>query len=46
MWDSVVEKVWKGIGENQEEILAMEKIRGYKTEVKRKDVNQGKARTK
>ena len=33
--DSVVEKVWKGIGGNQEEILlSKEKVWGYKTEVK------------
>ena len=34
-WDSVVEKVWTGIGGNQEEILlSIEKFAGYKTEVK------------
>ena len=33
-WDSVVEKVWKDIGGNQEEITSIEKIAGYKTEVK------------
>ena len=33
-WDSVVEKVWKDIGGNQEEILSIEKFAGYKTEVK------------
>ena len=32
-WDSVVEKVWKDIG-NQKEMLAIEKFSGYKTEVK------------
>ena len=29
-WDSVVEKVWKDIGGN-EEILSIEKFAGYKT---------------
>ena len=33
-WDSVVEKVWKVIPGNQEEILSIEKFAGYKTEVK------------
>ena len=32
-WDSVVEKVWKDVGGNQE-ILCIEKFGGYKTEVK------------
>ena len=32
-WDSVVEKVWKDIGGNQEEILSIEKFGGYKAEV-------------
>ena len=35
-WDSVVEKVWKDIGGNQEEILSIDKFAGYKTEVKEK----------
>ena len=33
-WDSVVEKVWKDIGGNQEQILTTEKFAGCKTEVK------------
>ena len=33
-WDSAVEKVWKDIEGNQEEILSVEKCAGYKTEVK------------
>ena len=34
-WDSLVEKVWKDIGGNLEEIpLSIEKFAGYKTEVK------------
>ena len=33
-WDSLVEKVWKDIGGNQEEILSMKKFAGYKTVVK------------
>ena len=35
-WDRVVEKVWKDIGGNQEEILSIEKFAGCKTEVKEK----------
>ena len=34
MWDIVVEKVWKDIGGNQEDILAVEKFAGCKTEIK------------
>ena len=34
-WDSVVEKVWKDVGGNQE-ILSIEKFAVYKTEVKEK----------
>ena len=33
-WDSVVEKVWKDVGGNQEEMLSTEKFGGYKTKVK------------
>ena len=33
-WDRVVEKVWKDVGGNQEEILSIEKFAGYKTEIK------------
>ena len=33
-WDSVVEKVRKNIGANQEEMLSVEKFAGCKTEVK------------
>ena len=33
-WDSVVEKVWKDIIGNQEEIMSIEKFGGYKTELK------------
>ena len=33
-WGSVVEKVWKNIGGNQEEILSIEKFEGCKTEEK------------
>ena len=32
--NSVVDKVWKDIGGNQEEMLSIEKFSGYKTEVK------------
>ena len=33
-WDNVVEKIRKDFGENQEEVLSIEKFGGYKTEVK------------
>ena len=33
-WDSVVEKVWRGIGGNQEDMQSINKFGGYKTEVK------------
>ena len=35
-WDSVVEKVWKDTGGNQEEILSIDKFAGYKTEVNKR----------
>ena len=35
-WDNVVDKVWKEIEGNQEEILSIEKFAGYKTAVKEK----------
>ena len=35
-WNSVVEKVWKGIGGNQAEILSIYMFAGYKTVVKEK----------
>ena len=43
-WDRVVEKVWKDIGGNQEEILSIEKFAGCKTEVKEKNRTKGKAK--
>ena len=33
-WDRVVEKVWKDVGGNQEEILSIEKFGGYRTDEK------------
>ena len=36
IWGRVVEKVWKDIGGNQEEILSIDKFAGYKTEAKEK----------
>ena len=33
-WDNVVENIWKDIGRNQEEILSIEKLAGYKTYLK------------
>ena len=33
-WDSVVEKVWKNLGGNQEEAMSAEKFGRYETEVK------------
>ena len=32
-WDDVVEKIWKDLGGEQEEVLSIEKLDGYKTEV-------------
>ena len=34
-WDNVVEKIWKDLGGDQEEVLSTDKFGGYKTEVKR-----------
>ena len=48
-WDSVVEKGWKHIGGNQEEVqqLFIDKFGGYKTDrCKTKDINKGKASAK
>ena len=40
-WDSVVEKVWKDIGGNQEGILSIEKFGGYKRGAKeRKEIRE------
>ena len=33
-WDNVVEKIWKDLRGDQEEVLSIEKFGGYKTEVK------------
>ena len=33
-WDNVVEKIWKDLGGDQEQVLSMEKSGGYRTEVK------------
>ena len=33
-WDSVVEKIWKNSGGDQDEVRSNEKFGGYKTEVK------------
>ena len=33
-WDSVVEKLRKDVGGNQEKTLSIEKFAGYKTEAK------------
>ena len=33
-WNNVVEKVWKDLGGDREEVLSIEKFGGYKTEVK------------
>ena len=30
-WDNVVEKIWKDLEGNQEEVLSIEKFGGYKT---------------
>ena len=44
-WDNVLEKIWKDIGGDQEEILSVEKLGGYKTEVKEICIRKGKARS-
>ena len=31
-WDNVVEKIWKDLGGDQEEVLSTEKFGGYKIE--------------
>ena len=31
IWDNVVEKIWKDLGGDQEEVLSIEKFGGYKT---------------
>ena len=33
-WNNVVEKIWKDLGGDQEEVLSIENFGGYKTEVK------------
>ena len=33
-WDNVVEKMWKELGGDQEEVLSMERFCGYETGVK------------
>ena len=33
-WDNVVEKIWKDIGEDQQEVPCTDKFGGYKTEAK------------
>ena len=36
-WDNVVEKIWKGLGGDQQKVvLSIEKFGGYKTEVKQR----------
>ena len=48
-WDtsSVVEKVWRDVGGNQEEVMSAEKFGRYKTEVEgRTDRKKGKASAK
>ena len=45
-WDSVVEKGWKDVGGNQEEILSIEKFAGLQDRSKRKYRNKGKASAK
>ena len=32
-WDNVVEKIWKHLGGDQEEVLFIEKFDGYKAQV-------------
>ena len=33
-WDNLFEKIWKELGEDQDEVLSIEKFGGYKTEAK------------
>ena len=33
-WDSVVEKIWKDLGRDQQKVLSIDKFGGHKTEVK------------
>ena len=44
-WDSVVEKVWKDMGGNQEEILSIEKFAGVQ-DIPERDGNKTSARAK
>ena len=41
-WDNVVEKIWKALGGDQEEVLSSEKLGGYKTEMKEGTVEMDK----
>ena len=34
-WDNVVEKIWKGLGGDQEDISSIEKFGGYKKKQKK-----------
>ena len=45
-WDNVVEKVWKDLGGDQEEVLSMEKFGGYKTKSRVKNRRKGEASAK
>ena len=45
-WNSVVEKVWKDMGGNQEDILSIDKFDECKTEVKEWIRKNGKASAK
>ena len=40
-WDNVVDKIWKELGGDQEDILSVEKFGGYKTEVNEKKKGEG-----
>ena len=33
-WDTVIEKIWKDLGGDQEEVLSIEKFGGYKIEAR------------
>ena len=45
-WDNVIEKIWKGLGGDQEKVLSAEKFGGYKTEVEEIIRRKGKASAK
>ena len=46
-WDNVVEKIWKDLGGDQEEVLSIEKCGGYKRQKLENNIGRkGKASAK